>query len=66
MLDYRLYFIDAQSGHIKSCREFAAEDDIRAIQDSERCRDGGPMELWRGTHKVEHWPAIASRSKALT
>ena len=66
MPDYRLYFFDAQSGHIKSFREFEADDHAQAIENAGRWRDDGAMELWCGTHKVERWPVVAPSATAFT
>jgi hypothetical protein len=55
---YRLYFLDPRGGRIKSFRELEAEHDSAAINEAERLRSDGPMELWCRTRKVEQWPAL--------
>jgi len=61
MPGYRLYFMDARSGHIENFREFEAEHDGVAIDACERWRGDGPMELWCRTRKVERWQPLLAR-----
>jgi hypothetical protein len=57
MAGYRLYYMDRFSGHIDNRREFVADGDFQAITIAERWRDGNPMELWLGEHKLRRWEA---------
>lgn len=57
MAGYRLYFMDRFSGHIDNRREFIADCDTEALAIAQGWHDGGPMELWRGGHKLKHWDA---------
>ena len=57
MAGYRLYFMDRYSGHIDNRREFIADGDAEATVIAQRWRDGSPMELWRGEHKLKRWEA---------
>jgi hypothetical protein len=52
---YRLYFIDAFSGHIEHFREFEAVDDVAAISVAEGWREDRPMELWNRERKLKRW-----------
>jgi len=58
---YRLYFMDAFSGHIQKVRELEAEDDPDAIRIANHWRESDPMELWCGDRKIHRWPAIRKR-----
>jgi hypothetical protein len=51
-LDYRLYFMNASSGHIEGVEEFSSLNDGHAF--AKCCVYGGerPVELWCGTRKV--------------
>jgi hypothetical protein len=60
MDSYRLYFFNPRGGHIKNVREFAAEQDAAAIDEAERVRGDGPMELWCRTRIVKMWPVPPS------
>jgi hypothetical protein len=55
MPSYRLYFIDAKSGHIRNFRAFEADGDGDAIDTCEGWRGDAPMELWCSSRKLEHW-----------
>ena len=57
---YRLYFMDAFSGHIEHFREFEAEDDAAALAIAEGWRAGQPMELWNRERKLRHWDSVQS------
>jgi len=56
---YRLYFMDAFSGHIEQFREFEAEDDAAALAVAEGWRSAQPMELWNRERKLMRWEAPA-------
>lgn len=58
MDSYRLYFFNLQSGRIVNFQEFEAQHDAAAMDEAERVRGDGPMELWSRTRKVEKWPAL--------
>lgn len=51
MPDYRLYFLDRHSGHIRSALDLRAEDDSTAIDLAEQT-GSEPWELWTGARKV--------------
>lgn len=55
---YRLYFLEAFSGHIDHVREFEATGDDAAIAQCEAWREGSPMELWARSRKIRHWGAV--------
>jgi hypothetical protein len=55
---YRLYFFDPQRGRIQSFREFEAEHDGAALEEADRLRSVGPMELWCHARKVKQWPSL--------
>jgi hypothetical protein len=57
---YRLYFMDAFSGHIEHFREFEAADDSTAVALAEDARGRSPMELWCGNRKVRRWEAAVT------
>jgi hypothetical protein len=61
MPGYRLYFIDAFSGHIEHRREFLADCDADAIATAEGWNSGQPMELWQGARKVRRWDKQSPR-----
>ena len=58
MADYRLYLLDGRSRHFMDVRAIEAQDDARAIDNAERDRTLGPMELWCSARKVQQWEAI--------
>ena len=64
MTYYRLYFMDAQSGHIDHFRELNAGDDSAAIAMAEDARTLSPMELWSGRKKIRRWEAIPAGGAA--
>ena len=55
MLYYRLYYFDAQSGHIDHFRQFEAEDDGAALAIAEGWADGWCMELWNQERHLKRW-----------
>lgn len=58
MAYYRLYFMDAYSGHIEKVREIDADDDAAAIALAEESRALCPMELWRGRNRIKRWESV--------
>lgn len=59
MPSYRLYFMDAHTGHIDRYEDFAASDDVEAIHRiSQRPREV-PVEIWRDGKKVLRIDAAA-------
>jgi hypothetical protein len=52
---YRLYFLNAVSGHIERFEEYDASDDAAAIEIAERRWGAVPLELWSGGRKVRHF-----------
>jgi hypothetical protein len=62
---YRLYFMDAFSGHIEHFREFEASDDEAAFSVAEGWGEDGPMELWSRDRKLKRWdPSSTDRLNA--
>jgi hypothetical protein len=59
MSGYRLYYIDAVSGHIERRREFDSDDDASAMPMATGWSTGQPMELWLENHKLKRWDAQA-------
>jgi len=53
---YRLYFMDAFSGHIHKFHEYEAADDETAISAANDWRGQSRCELWSGRRKVKSWP----------
>jgi hypothetical protein len=62
MAGYRLYFMDRFSGHIEHRREFEASSNSEAMAIAESWRNGQPMELWLGAHKLKSWEELARPS----
>jgi hypothetical protein len=60
MIYYRLYFMDAFSGHIDHFREFEAETDAAAMALAERWNSGRPMELWNRHRKLKRWEHLST------
>jgi hypothetical protein len=52
MPDYRLYFLDPDTGHIEGVEQFHTADDVEAICLVEDRRDPIPTELWCAGRKV--------------
>jgi hypothetical protein len=55
MGQYRLYFMDSIDRLIARSHEFEAVDDESAIRMAEELREGRPVELWRGSHRLKSW-----------
>jgi hypothetical protein len=51
-MHYRLYLMNARSGHIEGVEEFDAPDDGHAINQSFAFAGDRPLELWCGGRKV--------------
>jgi hypothetical protein len=60
MTYYRLYFIDAFTGHIGEFREFEAENDGAAMALAEEWRSLSAMELWCRSRKVRQWDSVST------
>lgn len=59
MVDYRLYFFDEASGHIRKAELVQAADDQAAIQSVEENHAGaGKLELWQHARLVKAWPVL--------
>ena len=54
---YRLYHLDARSGHIDHAEELYAGDDVAAVHDLQQRDRDHPLELWQGGRKVVHLDA---------
>ena len=52
MPDYRLYLLDAHTGHINGVEQFHTADDVEAICLVQDRDDSMPTELWCGGRKV--------------
>ena len=52
MSDYRLYFMEAFSGHIERFEEFDAADDVAAVVLAETRQGPLSLELWCSHRKV--------------
>jgi hypothetical protein len=57
---YRLYFLNAVSGHIDRFEEYDVDDDAAAIERAERRCGAVPLELWSGGRKVRHFALPAN------
>ena len=55
--EYRLYFLDSVDRLISGSFEFEAASDDAAERMAEAWREGRPLELWRGAHKLRSWDA---------
>ena len=55
MQGYRLYFMDAFSGHIDHRRDFLAPSDADAIEIAAGWQGTQPTELWHGARKLKRW-----------
>lgn len=58
MPDYRLYFLDRQSGHIERAETLNAADDVAAIHRIQLRGSPEPMELWCGGRKVSRFDGV--------
>ena len=58
MPDYRLYFLDRHSGHIRNAENFEAADDAAAVHRIRLRGSAEPMELWCGGRKVSRFDGI--------
>lgn len=63
MAYYRLYFFDRQN-HIEQFREFEAQTDAAAIQQSEDWYELSAMELWCGRRKIRRWESSGASAEA--
>ena len=57
MPDYRLYFLDRDTGHIHAAEDLHAADDAAAVHRVRLRGSDEPMELWCGGRKVERFAA---------
>ena len=57
---YRLYFMDARSGHISAFESIEAESDETAVALAEKHVGGQALELWCQGRKVQRFEAIAA------
>lgn len=64
MTYYRLYQLDERGAHIESAHEFESDNDAAAMAEAEQWLGLRPMELWRGTHKVQHWGNVSPHQTA--
>jgi len=64
MPDYRLYLLNAESGHIDGVEEFHGADDGEAIGLAARQTRDIPTELWCGGRKVSRFEARPERAAA--
>ena len=55
MQNYRLYYLDQQSGHIAEVEEFTAGSDAEAVAMAAARPTLRARELWHGHHKLKHW-----------
>lgn len=54
---YRLYSLNAHSGHIDKAEEFHASDDVEAIMIVQGREREASMELWQESRKVRRFDA---------
>ena len=62
---YRLYFMDAFSGHIQRFEEFDADDDRAAVALAESHKGPRALELWCSHRKVARLEAVSLASELL-
>ena len=62
MAYYRLYFMDARSGHISAFESIEADDDQTASATAEKRVGAQALELWCQGRKVTRFEAIAAAS----
>jgi hypothetical protein len=62
MPDYRLYTLNAHSGHIDGVEEFHSADDVEAICLTTQRNHDVPTELWCGAHKVARFDARSEQA----
>lgn len=55
MPGFRIFYVDAVSGHITGSQDVIADDDLDAIRQAEEYRTGSAMELWSGTRRIKAW-----------
>lgn len=69
MPDYRLYFLDRETGHIERAETLQAADDVAAIHRIQLRGSAEPMELWCGGRKVSRFndaPEAAASTRRQT
>ncbi|MCL6699820.1 hypothetical protein LZ496_13650 [Sphingomonas sp. NSE70-1] len=58
MPGFRIFYVDAGSGHITGSQDFNADDDLDAVRQAEDYRTKSAMELWSGTRRIKGWEPI--------
>jgi hypothetical protein len=57
-LNYKLYFLDREDGHIDRVLDLDSADDERAVRAAVPLADGHPMELWQRSRKVQRFGTL--------
>ena len=65
MPDYRLYLLNAHSGHIDGVEEFHSADDVEAACLVDRRQRRVPTELWCGARKIARFDAVLESSASI-
>ena len=56
---FRIFYVDASSGHITGSQDFNADHDLDAVHQAEDYLTGSAMELWSGTRRIKAWEATS-------
>jgi hypothetical protein len=63
MPGFRIFYVDAASGHITGSQDFNADDDLHAVRRAEEYRTGSAMELWGGTRRIKAWESTSTSAE---
>jgi hypothetical protein len=64
MPGFRIFYVDAGSGHITGSQDFSADDDLDAVRQAEEYRTASAMELWSGSRRIKAWEAIKASAES--
>ena len=64
MPGFRIFYVDAESGHITGSQDYNADDDLDAVRQAEEYRTLSAMELWSGTRQIKAWESTKAPAES--